>query len=426
MHSSLRLVLLLALITGITSSCNRTVVQSINGNLAYHDDTLAEPVKDLTKLNLSSAPVTPINDPKADLELASLAYNHKIDRIDSLVEHCYNRLNFNGVVLVGDHGRIIYEKAVGTADFATHEQLTDTSIFQLASVSKQFTAMSIMMLKQQGKLDFDDPLEKYFPELPYPGITIRNLLNHTSGLPNYMWLVSDKWKKEYPPYNDEIIDLMAKYHPPVYFKPGKRFMYSNTGYMLLAAIVEKVSGLEFMDFADQNIFTPLHMYDTYVYCSSRTCQYKAHVPGYKPCRRGLYRVGPDPLDGSVGDKGVHSTVEDLYKWDQALYTEKLVRQDILAQAFTRGKLSNGKEIDYGFGFRIVDRDGKHLIYHNGLWNGFRSSIVRDVEDKLTVIVLNHTNSPAKHVVVNGIQSILYANDTQGLSISQDDSDESGD
>jgi CubicO group peptidase (beta-lactamase class C family) len=127
-------------------------------------------------------------------------------------------------------------------------------------------------------------------------------------------------------------------------------------------------------------------------------------------RRGLYKVAPDDLDGSVGDKGVHSTTEDLYKWDQALYSDVLVRQDILAEAFTKGRLNNNKEVDYGFGFRITERDGKKIIYHNGLWNGFRTAIIRDVQDEITIIVLNHTNSPAKHIVVNGIQKILNGAD----------------
>ena len=409
MNHGLRWIMLLSLIIGFTTSCNRTMVQSHDGAIVYKDDTLTvqpAPRDPGQKLQLDVTPTTALATTKSGVEASDMAYNYKIARIDSLVNAVASHGGFNGTVLVGSRGKVIYKKASGYTDFSTREELETNSIFQLASVSKQFTAMCIMMLKQDGKLSYEDELTQYFPQLPYKGITIRNLLNHTSGLPNYMFVVEAHSKVDNPPYNTEIIDMLAKYHPAVYFKPGQKFLYSNTGYMLLASIVEKVSGMEFMDFAESRIFSPLGMSNSFVYCSSKVCQYKKHVTGYKPSRRGYYKVGEDVLNGSVGDKGVHSTVEDLFKWDQALYTDKLVKQETLAEAFTKGRLNSHKEIDYGFGFRLVERNGRRIIYHNGLWNGFRSGIVRDVANNLTVIVLNSTNSAGKHVVENGITKIL--------------------
>ena len=329
-------------------------------------------------------------------------------KADSIVQLCHKRYGFQGNVLVSIKGKPVYRGSYGTADFRSKEELTKESIFQLASVSKQFTAMSILMLYEQGKLDLDDDVQQYIPQLPYEGITIRHLLNHTSGLPNYMWLVEHKWRsKEEAPYNDEVIDLMAKHRLNPYFSPGRRFNYSNTGYMVLAHVVEVVSGRLFGDFVHENIFQPLGMDNSYVYSRSLDRKYyKDHLMGHYT-RRWRYRVIDYTLnDGAVGDKGVYSTIDDMYKWDEALKANKLISGELKEQAFTRAKIRNRWAVDYGFGYRLREKDGHKVVYHHGLWNGFRTSFVKYPSADATLIVLNHTNSLAKNTLANKLEHLI--------------------
>ena len=195
--------------------------------------------------------------------------NHKVtesksahslqQQIDSLLS---TASDFSGVVLVAGKGKPVYYKATGYRNFETKEPLDTTDIFELASVSKRFTSMVIMMLKEKEKLSYDDLLEKYIPGLPYSGITIRHLLTHTSGLPDYQAVMDKHWDKSNVAGNQDIITYLQKYHPPIVFKPGEKYEYSNTGYVLLASIAEKASGEDFIAFCRQHIFNILEMKHT--------------------------------------------------------------------------------------------------------------------------------------------------------------------
>src|SRR5688572_5558074 len=169
----------------------------------------------------------------------------KTTQIDSFLSKLHKDDKFYGNVLVAEKGEIIYQGSFGKANIAADKDLNSSSIFELASVSKQFTAMGIMLLKKQGKLNYDDTLRKYFPELPYYTITVRHLLNHTSGLPDYMELFGKYWDSSKIAVNKDMIELLARHRPAVNFNPGERWEYSNTGYALLASIIEKASGKEF-------------------------------------------------------------------------------------------------------------------------------------------------------------------------------------
>jgi CubicO group peptidase (beta-lactamase class C family) len=307
---------------------------------------------------------------------------------DSFFNVLASRARFNGSALVAHDGKVLYTHQFGYSDFKTREMLTDTTEFQLGSVSKQFTAVSIMMLKEKGLLNYDDSVAKYFPDFPYKGVTIRMCLAHRSGLPNYMFTCSAECHDQSILIdNMEVMDMLAKYAPPRYFAPDKRFNYCNTNYCVLAAIVEKISGYRFADFARKNIFEPLGMTRTYIYD-----KYDTVIPnratGYNA---GYRRAKIDFLDGVVGDKGVYSTVNDLLKWDQALYGNKLLSQATLKEAFTpQSRWRYGHS--YGFGWRLVQYAGDTLIYHGGWWHGFNADFIRDVKDKTTIIVLsNHIN-----------------------------------
>lgn len=357
------------------------------------------------------------------LEEQQKALCRKEAKIDSIVQRYYKYFGFQGNVLVADKGAVIYDRSFGYADFNTKEPLTNESAFQLASVSKQFTAMGIMMLKQEGKLDFDDDVRKYIPKWPYEGMTIRHLLNHTSGLQNYMWLLEHKWKKDRAPYNHEVIAMMIKHELPLNFTPGKYFSYANTGYVVLAYIIERASGQFYGEYLKEHIFDPLGMKHTFAYSSVITRFNKEKLTGYRKRWRG-YRTIPETVhDGCLGDKGIYSTAEDLFLWDQALYTEQLVSKEILKEAFTKAELRNKRKVNYGFGFRIKEDNGDKIIYHHGLWNGFRTSIIRNIDDTTTIIVLNHTNSSAKQPLVRKLEKLMNKEpEQQGVLLAAVDTD----
>ena len=339
-------------------------------------------------------------------KIDKIFFDEKTAILDSVIQQKVDRFNFNGSILVGYKGNCIFNQSFGYADIRKREPLSSDAIFQLASVSKQFTAMAVMILKESNKLHYDDSVTKYIPDFPYPGMTVRMLLNHTSGLPNYMWLVEHHWKGENPPYNDDIMKMMAEHKLSLYYTPGRRFNYSNTGYVVLATIVENVSGQRFADFLEDNIFEPLAMENSFVHSSSFKSNDKNYLSGFYYRSRRYRMIPPTVNDGAVGDKGIYSTTADLYKWDQALYKNQLVSEETMNEAITPFKLYGRYNIHYGFGFRIRERNDKKVVYHHGRWNGFRTSFFRFVEDNNTIIVLNHTSSSLNNSIVREIQQVL--------------------
>jgi CubicO group peptidase (beta-lactamase class C family) len=346
------------------------------------------------------------HDESNEKENLSAIAKSKALQLDLLLESVVKRRGFNGNILVAFKGKLIYHRSFGLADFKLKKKLSKESVFQIASLTKQFTAMAIMMLAEDGKLEYDDLVETHLPEIPYRGITIRHLLNHTGGLPNYMWLIENHWQHTKYPYNDDVISLLERHKPGRYFKPGTRFNYSNTGYVLLASIVEKVSGENFSGFIKNKIFIPLKMDHSFVYSRGKSDSIDQKVNGYY-LRRGRYRVNLETMhDGVVGDKGIYSTTWDLFKWDKALYSEQLVSRGTLAKAFTRLRLKNGYHWHYGFGFRIREFEGKKVVYHFGKWNSFQTCISRYIKDKHTIIILSNTN-PKLNLLEQNIRDILY-------------------
>src|SRR5882672_9893431 len=241
--------------------------------------------------------------------------------------------DFSGVVLVADKGKPIYHKAFGFANAEVKQNVDTASIFELASVSKQFTALLVAMLQEEGKLKVDDPVEKYLT-LPYRGITIRHLLNHTSGLPDYQQLMDERWDKSRVAGNEDILLYLKKFHPPVFFEPGEKYLYSNTGYVLLGSIVEKASGKNFIAFSRERIFDPLDMTSTNIRTKKEKDSIANFALGYifVPDKNKYVRADSFPssnytlwLGGRRGPGRISSTTSDLLKWDRALYAEKLVK-----------------------------------------------------------------------------------------------------
>ncbi|WP_230392233.1 serine hydrolase [Pontibacter sp. FD36] len=325
--------------------------------------------------------------------------------VDSLFTHLHKRKGFNGTVLVTKYDQIIYRGAFGYADFKTKDTLSTQTVFQLASVSKQFTAMAIMMLKEQGKLNYDDSLQVYIPDFPYKGITVRQLLTHRSGLPNYTYFSEEFWPdRKVDLSNDDVLSMMAVHKPNIYYQPDRTFSYSNTGYALLASVVEKASGQPFAEFMREHIFEPLKMHDTYTFNHELVTQTGRVATGHIGGRR---KRLPDYQDTVLGDKGMYSTVEDLYKWDQALYTQKLVKRETLEEAFMPTGKVNKRAESYGFGFRLKQvESGDTVIYHGGLWHGFNTYFLRNPKDHSSIIVLsNLTNGSLNYM--KDVRNFMY-------------------
>ena len=314
----------------------------------------------------------------------------KIARIDSVLTYLYQRELFNGTVLVAEKGKILYKKAFGISNPIKGELLTTTSSFNLASVSKQFYAMMIMMLKEQGKLAYDDAVQKHVPNFPYPNITIRHLMNQTSGLPEYFDIAAGRMILTDTLTNASMMNILAEMKPTLVFQPGERWQYCNTNYTTLGSVLEAVSGTTADKVFQERIAKPLKLNDTYVYQIKLKSYPKSRVFGFnvefgKPKLNDLIS-----FDGIIGDGNVYSSVEDLLKWDQALYTEKLVKKSTFQEAITPGKLNNGESTKYGFGWGIED-PGKRIA-HTGGWVGFGTIIVRYIDKNETVIVLDNSSN----------------------------------
>jgi CubicO group peptidase (beta-lactamase class C family) len=294
--------------------------------------------------------------------------------------------NFSGSILIAKNGTVIFEKTRGYFNTITQkDSLTASSPFHIASVSKTFTAMAVLHLMEKGLLALDDDLSKYFDKFPYPGTTIKMLLSHRSGLPNYVhYLDKLGWDKKKMVSNQDVLESLYTMHPPLSFKTGTHFSYCNTNYALLALIIEKVSGKSYPDFMKETFFIPLQMSSTYVYTrkdSSRA------MPSTAWNNR-LYN--PDFLDEVYGDKNIYSTTRDILKWDQALYSGQFFKPATLDSAFTGYSFEKAGKRNYGLGWRITYLDnGKKLIYHNGWWHGNNAAFIRLIDEKATIIVLGN-------------------------------------
>ncbi len=345
-----------------------------------------------------------------DLPLPTLPLPYSPDELayyDSTITAFLQRHRFNGTVLVARRGMIIYQDAFGYADFRDRTPHTPDTPFQLASISKTFTATAVLMLQEDGLLNIDDPVNKHIPEFPYPHMTIRHLLSHTSGIQNYMWLVERYWKEEQLPTNEDVLVLFNRYPRPVNFSAGTRFEYSNTGYAFLALVVERVSGKRFSDFLESRIFVPLQMTNTFAYNPNEGLGEREHrALGFRPWRRSFIYNGDQAHDGVMGDKGLYSSVVDLYKWDQAIYSHSLLPRRVWEQAFEPALLQNQRTVNYGQGWRLQTFLDGRIVHHPGRWGGFRTSFKRFIDNKGTLIMLSNNDRDITPLV-EGMQNIIF-------------------
>ena len=300
------------------------------------------------------------------------------------------RYGFNGTVLMARNGEVIFSEAYGFSNMRTKDSLSLESAFQLASVSKPITAISVLKLYEEGLLDIEDTVQQYLPEFPYPGISIRMLLNHRSGLSNYMYFSDEYWPDwEVPITNRDVLGLMAKHKPKPYYPPDRRYNYSNTNYALLALIVEEVSQMSFEAYVKLNIFLPLDMNSSLIYNKSVHPDNFNRVKGYNSGRR---EIGNTYLNGVVGDKGVYSSAIDLFKLDQALYNGSLLADSTLEMAFEPQHKDLRIWDNYGLGWRINAKDPDNkIVYHTGWWKGFHTYFIRELGARKTLIILSNTD-----------------------------------
>jgi CubicO group peptidase (beta-lactamase class C family) len=291
-------------------------------------------------------------------------------------------------VAVYRNGRIIYAKGYGLANIEEDVALTPESVFDIGSTSKQFTATSILLLEKAGKLSVNDDIRKYIPELPDYGskVTILHLLNHTSGLRDYLTLMDLAGINTDSVTTDEDALQIITRQKALNFAPGSDWLYSNTGFFLLSVIVKRVGGKTLREFAAENIFNPLGMTHTQ-FRDDHTALISNRAMAYDPKElKDGYALDVSYFE-QTGDGAVHTSVEDLLKWDENFYSGQVGGRDFLAEIQERGKLNNGKVLEYAKGLFLADYRGLHTVSHGGSWGGYRAELLRFPEQHFSVACL---------------------------------------
>ena len=328
--------------------------------------------------------------------------------ITPLYKNMLLQRGFNGAILAAKNGDIVFEDYHGYANFQTKEMITANTPFHLASISKTFTAMVILRLMEEGRLKLEDTVQRFLPTFPYHNITIKNLLTHRSGLPNYLYfmeggkevevtytkgargrrhavrrVVKDNGKGfEGLATNKDVLDWMVTKRPPIEAAPNRVFKYCNTNYVLLAMIAEVASGVPFPNYMRDSVFTPLGMTNSFIFTVK-------DIPKYTPSYMGRTPARIEKFDCVFGDKCVYSTVRDMLQWDKALYEGSFVSKPTLDLAFTGYSNEHSGTKNYGLGWRLLISPGETIVYHNGWWHGNNTVFTRLVKDSATLIILGN-------------------------------------
>jgi CubicO group peptidase (beta-lactamase class C family) len=351
------------------------------------------------------------------LNTPSFTYNKlsdtERDRLSADIKLKYDKLlgnrGFSGQILVSKNGEIIFEDYKGYSNLSQKSPIIPETPIHLASVSKTFTGMVAMKLWEQEKLDLKAPITKYLPNFPYTEVTIEQLLSHRSGLPDYTYFMESRkyvsvkvktkrgrWVKKLKliqnekPFregnytNQDVLDYMVQKRPAIAANPDRVFRYCNTNYVLLALIIEKVTGKDFPTYMDETVFKPLKMTNSYIFSAKTLDKY---TPSYN-AKMQPYRI--EKYDCIYGDKNVYSTVRDLYLWDKALTEGVFLRPETLELAYQPQSPTNKYYHNYGFGWRILVKPNEEkLIYHNGWWHGNNTVFNRMIGETATIIILGN-------------------------------------
>ncbi|WP_245957650.1 serine hydrolase domain-containing protein [Chitinophaga flava] len=393
----LKAVSIILSITGIA------IISSCQGNAARNKASRKQAISDSTlyTLNLTAAQKEAILKAPRTMQLQQ--------ELSSFYSNKLLRSGFNGAIIVAKKGVIIFEQYHGFENYRTKSPVMDSSSFQLASISKTFTGAAVLWLAEKQKLSLEDSLQKFFPHFPYKGIKVRMLLNHRSGLPNYLYFC-DSLVKDQSGFltNDEVIRLMEQHKPRIQHLPDTHFQYCNTNYLLLASIIEKVSGQKYADFMQQTFFRPLHMVNTFVYDPTSSPH-----PHQTQSHKYNGQAEPDTyFDGVMGDKGIYSSARDMLKWDQALYSGHLLDSATLKAAYTPYSHEKAGIRNYGLGWRLMvyPDSTRNIVYHNGWWHGNNTVFYRFVEDTTTLIILGNKYNRGIYQAVKPIREMLGHDD----------------
>ena len=320
-------------------------------------------------------------------KLSKSYLSEKQKSLDQFYEKNWPNNSMNGGFLVAKNGQIIYEKYEGNSNFSTNEKIDANTPIHIASVSKVLTATAVLKLVDREKLNLEDKVNSILPSFPYDDITIKMLLNHRSGLPNYAYFADDTkiWARSKMLHNQDILDLLAKHKFGLYFKPDRKFGYCNTNYAILALVIEKVTGKNYRTAMQEMIFEPLGMKNTFIFDYEKD---KETVSQSYKGNKILYEN--NHLDDVYGDKNIYSTPRDLLKFDLATYSDKFLNPVLVSEAFKGYSYEHKGTKNYGLGIRMLEWEtGEQLFYHNGWWHGNTSSYVKLKTDTVAIFALSN-------------------------------------
>lgn len=318
--------------------------------------------------------------------------------IDALMRNYAGNVPGASVLVIQD-GQAVVRRSYGMADLEAGVAATSHTNYRLASVSKQFTAAAVLLMIEDGKVHLDDRVRRWLPELPAVAdpITVEHLLTHTSGLVDYEDVMAADATEQV--HDADVLQLLRT-QDQTYFPPGQGYRYSNSGYALLALIVEKASGKRYADVLRERIFLPLGMNDTVAY--ERGVSEVAHRAfGYSFDDGAWQRTDQSSTSAVLGDGGIYSSIDDLAKWDAALYDQRLLKSESLRRAFTPHTRTDEADVEYGYGWRITGQS----LWHSGETIGFRNVIVRYPQHHLTVVVLTNRNDPEPYATAKAIAAL---------------------
>jgi CubicO group peptidase (beta-lactamase class C family) len=371
-------------------TCLGAIIVTVIGLSACHsgsDGSKEQPQLNAAPGILSALPTPTLISLPAPTPISPALKQYYHDNCEAWYNMRLRNSGFNGGMLVAKNGNIVFEQYKGTAHIGGSDIVNEHTPFHIASVSKTFTAMAVLKLYQDSLIKLDDQFSKYFPQFNYPGVTIKDLLSHRSGLPNYLYFLEDlHWDETKFATNEDVLSLMISRKNEIkdISEPNTHFEYCNTNFALLALLIEKVTGKKFPQYIQENFFTPLQMNNTFIFnpdsmaSANRSYDYRGRI------EKDNY------LDKVYGDKDVYTTPRDLLIWDRALTTGAIFKPETIALAYTPYSNERRGIRNYGLGWRMfVFPSGKKIIYHNGWWHGSNASFIRLIDDSATIIILGN-------------------------------------
>jgi CubicO group peptidase (beta-lactamase class C family) len=326
-----------------------------------------------------------------------------------------NQNQFNGSVLIAEKGKTIYKSGKGFSNERTKQENNAETVFDLASCSKQFIGVAVALLHRDGQIEYSDDISLYIPELSnYKGVTVYNLLRHTSGIPDFLGGFRKDWRGGGIATNKDVINYYSQSKDTLQFKPSSQHWYSNTNYVLLATIIERVSKLSLNEFLEEKIFEPLRMKRTFVYNRRQNPKdIENYAYGYAWVKNSFEKAPEDDprvgnvmvynMDGIVGAGKIHSSVEDLYKWMTAIKSNTLLSPKEFEEVMRITETTDGEAVRYGFGFEVRKKGANFSYGHNGSWDGYSTFIhYNTVKDRLIIVLNNFRYGVAPYRSINEI------------------------